>query len=264
MTTKNLPGGDRLPLSANLGFLFTDRPLPEAIRSAAAAGFDAVELHWPYQTPAEEIASALAETGLPLLGLNTLRGDVGKGDNGLSAIPGREDEARAAIDQAIAYAAATGCGKVHVMAGKATGQAAFDCFVANLKYADARAAEHGIGLVIEPLNRRDAPGYFLYTLDCGLKLLDTVGSDRLGIMFDCYHMQIEGGDLLTRFRNHQDRIGHVQFAGVPDRGDPGRGEVDFAWLLPAMRDAGWQTPFGAEYKPAGRTEDGLGWMAAYR
>lgn len=250
--------------SANLGFLFPDRPLGAAIRAAAAHGFAAVELHWPYHVPAPELAALLRETGLPLLSVNTLRGDVAAGELGLAALPGREAEARAEIDRALAYAAAAGAARLHVMAGRAEGAAAFAAFVANLRHAAARAETAGLGLLIEPLNRRDAPGYFLHDLASALRIQDAVGSDRLGIMFDCYHLQIEGGDLLARFRAHRDRIGHVQFAGVPERGEPDSGEVAYRWLLPRLAEAGWEAPFGAEYRPRGRTEDGLGWMAEYR
>ena len=141
--------------SANLGFLWNDRPLPEAIRAAKAAGFDAVECHWPYDVPAASVKAALDETGLPMLGLNTRRGDVGAGDNGLSAIPGRETEARAAIDEAVAYARALGTPNIHVMAGFAEGEAARQTFVSNLPYACETAAPHGITILIEPLNRYD-------------------------------------------------------------------------------------------------------------
>lgn len=129
--------------SANLGFLWTDRALPDAIRAAHAAGFDAVECHWPYDIAADDVAAALAETGLPMLGLNTRRGDVAAGENGLAALPGRVDEARAAIDEALAYADAIGAGAVHVMAGKAEGPEARAVFAQNLHYACARAAKGG-------------------------------------------------------------------------------------------------------------------------
>lgn len=147
--------------SANLGFLWTDRALPDAIRAAHAVGFDAVECHWPYDIATSDVAAALAETGLAMLGLNTRRGDVTAGENGLAALPGRADEARAAIDEALAYAAAIGAGAVHVMAGKAEGADARAVFATNLHYACQRAAEGGQIILIEPLNPYDAPGYFL-------------------------------------------------------------------------------------------------------
>ena len=250
-------------LSANLGFLFADMDLPAAIHAAHQAGFAAVELHWPYATPAGAVRAAVEATGLPVLGLNTVRGDVAKGEFGLAALPGREADARAAIDEAIAYARAIGCRNVHVMSGRAEGAAAERTFIANLAYAAEEARGHGIGILIEPLNLRDVPGYFLTDLAAAARIVAAVGADNLAIMFDCYHMQIMGGDLLNRLRAHMPLIGHVQFAAVPDRQEPDHGELDFAWLLPAIADAGYDGFFGAEYRPRGATGDGLGWMGRF-
>lgn len=246
--------------SANLGFLWTELTLPDAIRAAKRAGFDAVECHWPYQTPAADVVQALGETGLAMLGLNTARGDVDAGENGLSALPGREVEARAAIDQAIAYAHAIGAGKVHVMAGFAAGQAAHDTFVANLRYACAKADEHTITIVIEPLNRYDAPDYFLQTTTQALAIMDEVGAPNLKLMFDCYHVQLMEGDLSHRLEALLPSIGHVQFASVPDRGAPDHGEVNYAHIFSMLEKLGYREPLGAEYKPLGSTEATLGWL----
>ena len=249
-----------MKISANLGFLWNDRPLPEAIRAAKAAGFDAVECHWPYDVPADDVKAALSETGLTMLGLNTRRGDVGAGDNGLSAIPGREAKARAAIDEAIAYATAIGTPNIHVMAGVASGPAAQATYVENLRYACAAAAPHGITILIEPLNRYDAPGYFLTTTDQALAVIAAVGAPNLKLMFDCYHVQLMEGDLTHRLRALLPAIGHIQFASVPDRGAPDRGEVNFAHVFGVIADMGYAAPLGAEYKPGGPTELTLGWL----
>lgn len=245
--------------SANLGFLFTDRPLPEAVRAAADAGFAAVECHWPYATPAAELKRALDAAGLPLLGINTARG--GAGEFGLSALPGREDEARAAIGTALDYAADAGARHLHVMAGMARGAEAEAAFLDNLAHAARRAEVLGIGILIEPLNARDAPGYFLQTTDQAAAILDRLGRPGVRMMFDCYHVEMQEGDILARFRRHRDRIGHVQFAQAPGRGAPVGGGIDFGALFPALRAAGYDGYFGAEYRPAGRTEDSLGWLA---
>ena len=253
--------------SANLGFLWADRPLPDAIRAAKAAGFAAVECHWPYETPAAAVKAALAETGLPMLGLNTRRGDIAAGEFGLAAVPGREDAAIAAIDEALAYAAAVGCQAAHVMAGRATGDQARRVFIANLKTAAARAREGGVTVLIEPLNRHDAPGYFLRRTDQARDIIETVGADNLKLMFDCYHVAREEGDITTRLRDLAPIIGHIQFAAVPDRGPPDHGELDYAHVFAVIADIadelGRQTPLGAEYKPAGATEASLGWMRRY-
>jgi len=249
-----------LPLSANLGFLWTDLALPQAVHAAAAAGFGAVELHWPYEVPAAELAAALKETGLPVLGLNTVRGDVAKGEFGLAALSGREDEALAAFTQALDYAAAIGAGNIHVMAGKADGEAARRTFVANLSRFRDLAAPRGVSLLLEPINTRDVPGYFLSDCESAASIIAECGGEGIRIMYDCYHMQIMRGDLLRQAERWMDLIGHIQLAAVPDRGEPGRGEVDYDWLLPALRDAGYRGCFGAEYRPRGTTSEGLGWM----
>ena len=246
--------------SANLGFLWTELGLPEAIRAAKRAGFDAVECHWPYEEDADEVAKALDETGLPMLGLNTRRGDVVAGDNGLAAIPGREDEARAAIDEAIAYARAIGAGNIHVMAGKASGKAAHAVFLANLRYAAEQAAPYGLTILIEPLNHHDAPGYFLTTSQQAQEILQQLDSPNIKLMFDCYHIQIMEGDISRRLAQHMPYIGHIQFASVPDRGAPDEGELSYSHIFTHIDQLGWTMPLGAEYKPNGSTEASLGWM----
>lgn len=244
--------------SANLGFLWTDRALPDAIRAARAAGFDAVECHWPYDIPASAVRDALVETGLPMMGLNTRRGDVAGGENGLSALAGREAEARAAIDEALAYAVEIGAGAVHVMAGFAQGASAHAAFVANLRYACAAAGDCSI--LIEPLNRHDAPGYFLASTDQARAIIDEVGASNLKLMFDCYHVGRTEGDLITRLADLKPVIGHIQFAAVPDRGAPDHGEINYSAVFEAIANMNWDTPLGAEYKPGGDTDATLGWM----
>lgn len=254
-----------LRFSANLGFLFTDLPLVQAIHAARDAGFDAVECHFPYDTPASDVARALKETGLPMLGLNTWPGDRAAGQFGLAALPGARDQARAEIHRAVDYAARTGTRAVHVMAGVTADPGADATFRDNLAHACDLAAPHGITILIEPLNPRDVPGYHLLDADHAARLVAELGRANLAIMFDCYHLQITGGDLLMRFRALRPMIGHVQFAGVPDRGLPDRGEVDYAWLLPQLAAEGWQTPFGAEYRPGPEgTQAGLGWLTRFR
>lgn len=249
--------------SANLGFLFSDLSLPDAIYAAKSAGFVAVELHWPYATPAADVAAALSDTGLPVLGLNTHRGDVPGGENGLSALPGRETDARAFIDEALIYAQTIGAPAVHVMAGFAHGPVAHQTFVDNLRYATAQAASHDITILIEPLNRNDAPGYFLSTTDQAIAIIDDVGAENLKLMFDCYHVGRNEGDVITRLQTLKSAIGHIQFASVPDRGTPDHGEINYHAVFRAIADLGWSMPLGAEYKPAGPTQDSLDWMAEF-
>lgn len=248
--------------SANLGFLWTERSLPEAIFAAKAAGFDAVECHWPYDFPPAEVADALRETGLSMLGLNTRRGSVEAGEHGLAALPGREIEARAAIEELIAYAHAVGAGKVHVMAGFAEGSKAHETFVDNLTFACTRAAHHSIEILIEPLNRYDAPGYFLQTTAQALTLIDAVAQPNLKLMFDCYHVQLMEGDLSHRLTDLLPHIGHIQFASVPDRGPPDGGEISYRHIFNLIGELGYDAPLGAEYKPGGDTDATLGWMTS--
>ncbi len=250
--------------SANLGFLWADRPLPDAIRAAKAAGFDAVECHWPYEKPAGDVAAALAETGLEMLSLNTRRGDVLAGDNGLSAIPARIGEARAAIDEAMAYAVAIKTRKIHVMAGNAEGPDAHETFAANLAYACDLAAPLGITILIEALNKYDAPGYFLKTTSQAKAIIEQVGAQNLRLMFDCYHVQLMEGDLSHRLADLQPLIGHIQFASVPDRGTPDHGELDYEHIFRVIAGLGYAAPLGAEYKPDGDTDKTLGWMERLR
>lgn len=252
-----------MKFSANLGFLWSELSLPEAIHAAKAAGFDAVECHWPYDTPPDEVASALAGTGLSMLGLNTRRGDVGAGENGLAALPDRADEARAAIDEAIAYARAIDAACVHVMAGFAQGEDALTVFRDNLSYACRAAAPYGITILIEPLNRYDAPGYFLTTTTQAISIIDEVGYENLKLMFDCYHVQLMEGDLSHRIEAMLPRIGHIQFASVPDRGPPDRGELRYEHIFNLIAGLGYSAPIGAEYKPQGPTEMTLGWLSRY-
>lgn len=250
-----------MKFSANLGYLWNDRALPDAILAAHRAGFDAVECHWPYDTPVSDITAALDATGLPMLGLNTVRGQ--SGENGLCALPGREIEARASIDQAIAYASAIGAQAIHVMAGRAEGPDARSTFLENLRYARG-ACPDDIMLLIEPLNRHDAPGYFLKTTNQAAEILDHLGLPGVKLMFDCYHVGRTEGDIVTRFTALLPLIGHVQFASVPDRGAPDHGEVEYRFVFDKIVATGWSHPLGAEYRTGGDTDASLGWLREIR
>lgn len=248
--------------SANLGFLWTDLDLPDAIHAAAAAGFAAVECHFPYATPAASVTKALEETGLKMLGLNTAPGDQ-PGDFGLAAIPNRMEQAQTAIDHAIAYANATDTAMVHVMAGCPKDPGAEACFIENLRYACTQAAPHGITILIEPLNPYDVPGYFLRDTDQAAGLIHTVDQPNLKLMFDCYHVQRTEGRVLDRLTAMLPLIGHIQIASVPGRGRPDQGQLDYAPIFDCLTRAGWDQPIGAEYRPDGATGASLDWMHAY-
>lgn len=250
-----------MKISANIGFLWADLPHPERVRRAAAAGFDAVECHFPYDTPVAEMQAALAETGLPMLGLNTRPGDPAAGDFGLCALPDRIAEARAAIDQAVAYGAAIGARNVHVMAGRGGDR---EVFMTNLAYAASAAGPEGMTVLIEPINRRDVERYHISHVEEAAEIIRNIGAPNIRIMFDCYHTQIMQGDLLRRAEAHMDMIGHIQIAAVPSRAEPDEGEIAYDRLIPAFYEAGYEGWIGAEYRPRGRVEDGLGWLRALR
>ncbi|MEM7016240.1 MAG: TIM barrel protein, partial [Pseudomonadota bacterium] len=224
--------------------------------------FDAVECHWPYDTPTAEVNTALSETGLIMLGLNTARGS--NRDNGLAAVPGREEEAHQVIAQAIEYAAATKTPNVHVMAGFAQGREAHETFIENLHYACQKALPHNITILIEPLNHYDAPNYFLKTSAQAKAIIEQTNAPNLKLMFDCYHIQIMEGDISRRLEALLPIIGHIQFASVPDRAEPHQGELDYRHVFGLLEDIGFKAPLGAEYRPATTTDEGLGWMEILR
>ena len=237
--------------SANLGFLWRDLPFLERIARAAAAGFDAVEFHDDAQAadPAA-LGAALAQAGLPVLCLNT-----SMREGGLAGVPGREGNARAHIDRAIEVAKAVGAGAIHVVAGEADGPAAWDAYRANLRYAVAQAGNTTV--LIEPLSEAARPGYLLHDLDRAVAIATDTGAR---VMFDCFHVEMQHGDTLRRFRDCVEVVGHVQIAAVPGRGEPTVDDrLDYPTLLPAMREAGYDGAFGCEYVARAGVEAGLGW-----
>ncbi|WBU55332.1 hydroxypyruvate isomerase family protein [Paracoccus sp. SCSIO 75233] len=251
-------------ISANLGFLFTDLALPDAVRAATRAGFDAVEFHFPYETTsAAALRAVLDETSLPSLALNTWPGDRDAGEFGLSALPGCKARAREEIDRAVAYAVATGTRNVHVMAGRSdTGATSDDAFCDALGYACETAAPHGIGILIEPINIHDVPGYHLSTPEHAAKIIAALGAPNLSMMLDCYHMGRMGRDVAADIRAFAGITGHIQIAAVPDRGPPDHGMLDYLALAPTLAATG--LAIGAEYRPTGKTGSTLSWLVPFR
>lgn len=251
--------------AANLGFLYQGLALPDQIRAAAADGFDAVECHWPFTTPVADVRAALHDTGLPMLALNTAPGALSAGEFGLSALPGREAEARAAIAQAIDYAVAVSARAVHVMAGRTTAPGAEATYCDNLAVACDLAAQHGLMVLIEPISHTAQPDYHLSTVEQAACTIAAVGRNNLKILFDVYHIQTQQGDLTRRAGTHLPLIGHVQIASVPERCEPDGGDVNIPAFLGALAKMGWQGDVGAEYRPRlGDTTAGLGWLTALR
>ncbi|MFZ1815431.1 MAG: TIM barrel protein [Rhizobiaceae bacterium] len=250
--------------SANLGFLWTELPLPAAIEAARYAGFDAVEFHWPYAFSTAEIEAALQATGMPAVSLNTQPGNIEAGDFGLAALADRRSEALAAIDEAVEFASAIKARAVHVMCGKATGPLASQTFLENLERACKLTAPLGLEVLIEPINSFDVPGYFLSDTQQAIAIIDELGLGNLRLMFDCYHVARQEGDVSGRFKACAPYVGHVQFAGIPDRGRPDEGLFDYSTLFAALESMGYDRPIGAEYRPSGPTLQSLGWLPRFR
>lgn len=251
--------------SANLGFLWKDLALPDAIRAACQHGFDAVECHWPYDTAVSEVRAALKETGLPMIGLNTPLAQNEDGNFGIAAIKGREKEAREGVLQALSYAAAINARGVHVMAGKAEKTPEAEAsFIELLSFAADAAATQGIEIWIEAINPIDVPGYYLNHTDTAIELIKAIGAPHLGLMFDCYHVGKQGGDVLRELGHCWPYIRHIQIAGVPDRGEPDDSTVSYEDICRDLIRRGYQGYVGAEYQPQHSVEQGLGWLAWLR
>jgi hydroxypyruvate isomerase len=244
--------------AANLSMMFTERPFLERFDAAAAAGFEAVEFLFPYDFPASELRAALDRNGLTMALFNAPPGDWEAGERGLASLTGRERDFRDSIALALDYAAVLKPARLHVMAGIAEGPAARATYVENLALAAAAAGPQRI--CIEPINSRDMPGFHLSTSTDALTVLDAVGAANLGLQFDLYHAQIMEGDLTRRLERLMPRIAHIQIAGVPDRHEPDSGEVSYPHLFATLDRLGYDGFVGCEYRPAGRTEDGLGWF----
>jgi len=249
--------------NANLSWLFQEVPFFDRFGAAANAGFRGIEILFPYDQPAHEIRSALQAQGQEMVLLNSPPGNFGAGDRGLAALPGREREFRDTFEQALAYAETLQCKRIHVMSGitkEADQQEAHRTFLANLEYALGKIGNAALSILIEPINTRDIPGYFLTTVESADNILQEISHPALKIQFDWYHAQIMGGDLSHRTEKFFSKIGHFQLAGVPDRAEPDRGEVNFTHLfhlVDALHYDGW---IGCEYRPRARTEEGLGWL----
>ena len=250
--------------SANLGFMWPDRPLLERIDAAAKAGFKAIELHWPYATPAEEVSERCARHRLVLLGINTPLGDAANGDFGLGAQAGRETEFRETFLQSADYARTAGASSVHVMAGVVAPEhkaRAKEVFNDNLRFATKAAPD--ITLLLEPINQRDKPGYFYSTIGEAADIIREVGASNLKIMFDVYHVGVSEGDVTKRLERHLSDIGHVQIAAVPSRAEPDEGEIAYGAIFAALDQLGYAGWTGCEYRPRAGTDEGLAWTKTF-
>ncbi len=253
--------------AANLSFIFQEVGFLDRFAAAAACGFKAVEYLGAYDHPPQTVAAQLERNGLTQALFNTPTGDWSKGERGLAALPGREAEFRAGVEQALVYAKATKCRLVHAMAGLvpdgADRAAARRAYVANLRHAAERLAPEGVTAIIEPINTRDIPGYFLNTTTQAMAVIEEVGHPNLQLQLDLYHVQIMEGDLAHRIRALAGRYPHIQIAGNPGRNEPDVGEINYTYLFDLLDELGYAGWIGCEYRPKTETRAGLGWAAPW-
>ena len=253
--------------AANLSMMFQELGFLDRFDAAARAGFKGIEFLFPYDHTPEEVVGRLKRNGQSLALFNTVPGDWAGGERGLAALPGREQEFRDGVDQAIVYAKATKCPLLHTMAGlwpegrdKTEGERVY---IDNLRWAADRVAAAGLTAVIEPINTRDIPGYFLnYTAEA-MAILERVGRPNLKLQLDLYHVQIMEGDLATRVRALAGAYPHVQIAGNPGRHEPDVGEINYPYLFDLLDEIGYRGWIGCEYRPKSDTSAGLGWAKKY-
>jgi hydroxypyruvate isomerase len=254
--------------AANLSMMYCEHAFLDRFREAAADGFAGVEFLFPYEFPAHDIAARLREHGLTQALFNLPPGDIDAGERGLAALPGREGDFRRALDRALSYAEVIGNERLHAMAGvvqpghdRARHR---DTYLGNLAVAAREAASLGITIVIEPINTRDVPGYFLNRQDEAHAVVAEVGAANLKVQMDLYHCQIVEGDLAMKIRKYLPGVGHMQIAGVPERHEPDMGEVYYPYLFHLLDELGYAGWIGCEYRPRNATRDGLAWFAPWR
>ncbi len=248
--------------AANLTMLFTELPFLDRFAAAATAGFDAVEFLFPYDFTAQQVADAAAASRVRVVLHNLPAGDWAGGERGIACLPDRVAEFRAGVDRAIEYAKALGVSQVNCLAGitPADPAAAHRTLVENLRFAADALERAGIGLLLEPVNTRDVPGFFVTRTAQGLAILDEAGSANLKLQYDIYHAQVMEGDLLPTIERNLSRIGHLQVADNPGRHEPGTGEINYPYVFRRLDELGYAGWIGCEYKPSA----GLGWMQPYR
>jgi hydroxypyruvate isomerase len=254
-------------LAANLSMMFNEVPFLERFTAARKAGFEGVEFLFPYEFPAAELRSRMVGEGLTQVLFNMPPGDWANGERGLAALPGRQAEFREGVKRALDYAATLECRRVHCMAGivpaGVSHTTAAAVYASNLNWAAEQARPAGVKLMLEPINHRDMPGYFLNTQAQGAAIVEAIGKDRLGLQFDVYHVQITEGDITKRMEQFMPVINHMQIADVPARNEPGTGEIGWEFVLRRIDELGYLGWVGCEYRPAGDTVAGLGWRQRF-
>jgi 2-dehydrotetronate isomerase len=253
--------------AANLTMMFTDLPFLDRFAAASEAGFAAVEFLFPYEFPADGIAARIKAADLEVALFNMPPGDWGAGERGIASLPGREQEFRDGVDKALSYAGPLKVKKLHAMAGiLPKGADPGECratLIRNLKFAAAQLARHDILLVLEAINTRDIPGFSVTTQKDSFAVCEAVNAPNLKMQMDLYHMQVMEGDLATKLKLYAPHCGHIQIAGCPERNEPDTGEIRYEYLFRLLDEIGYQGWLGCEYRPAGKTIAGLGWMQSY-
>jgi hydroxypyruvate isomerase len=253
-----------LTFAANLSWMFKEHGFLDRFAAAADAGFDTVEYLFPYDHDPDDIAARLARHKLKLALFNAPPGDLAKGERGLACLAERAAQFRASIASALDYACVTGAPRLHVMAGCGTGPNALAAYRDALDFACEEACAHGVEIMIEPLNPRDAPGYLLNDFGQAKQLIAELGHPNLRLQFDIYHRQIIHGDVLRGLEEFLPITGHIQIASVPGRNEPTTGELNDRRILRAIESMGYGGVIGCEYNPAGGTLEGLGWIEPLR
>jgi hydroxypyruvate isomerase len=252
--------------AANLSMLFNEFDFMDRFKAAAQAGFKGVEYLFPYAFDHDALAEQLRANGLTQVLHNLPAGNWGKGERGIACHPDRVGEFQEGVGKAIEYATALGCKQVNCLAGIAPAHIDPDTirstFVDNLRFAARKLKDARIRLLIEPINTFDIPGFFLSRTDQALNIIRDTGSDNLFVQYDLYHAQRMEGELANTLAANLRQIAHVQLADNPGRHEPGSGEINYAWLFRYMDSLGYDGWVGCEYKPAGTTQDGLGWISA--
>ena len=252
---------------ANISLLFTDVELPERFAAAAHAGFKAVEIQFPYDFEAAMLAERAQSAGVEVVLFNLPGGDIAKGDRGIGCQPSRMSEFRDGVGRALRYARALGCRKLNCLAGiappRSMDASLRETLISNLIYAGGELEREGMELLVEPANTRTFPGFFLRHTGQAIAIMDEARAPNLRLQYDVFHMQIMEGDLAKTIESNLARIGHIQIADVPERHEPGTGEVNFEFLFDWLDRLGYTGWIGAEYIPAAGTEAGLGWARRY-
>ncbi|MEO8525762.1 MAG: 2-oxo-tetronate isomerase [Caldimonas sp.] len=256
--------------AANLSMMYVEHPFLDRFAAAAADGFTAVEFLFPYEWPAATLAAALKQHGLQQVLFNAPPGDFANGERGIGCLTGRESEFRSGFERALDYAAALGCPRLHVMAGLvpqgSTRDALRATYLSNLAWAARKADDAKVDVLIEPINTRDIPGYFLNRQDEAHAVLAEVDAPRLKVQMDLYHCQIVEGDVAMKLRKYLPGggVGHLQIAGVPARHEPDLGELNYPYLFEVIDELGYEGWIGCEYRPVAATPAGLGWLRRAR